>query len=420
MTLRIVKKSPLLFLFAISVLLLRIIIHNVNLNYETIYYRDFNPNITRTFKTQSSDDCLQFDHGNISHHHLPNVTSVFNCNSSSGKCKWFYPAKFFDVSCGIGKKHSSVLEYMERQRINKSLWVNSPPIILQRVSLHPGIKPNGKPPARTTSLPTHNLTMLRVHKAGSSSLVKAFQSLVVNSGAKGERMVSYLPPQGGGMFSRGRRLLSSVRGRDRKHRKKFKKMKKFENTERRSESGVFLDGAVEYGRDWGENDHTLFAVVRDPAERFISAIGQATGGKGSKKNGVAKQLISECLKDTRRETLRCFVDLIKRRGTWIEIHFTPMVFELSFGSMYKDVPIAIFPFTEMPTLLYELNADPALICKNGNKDGYRVSEVLSNMTVEHYDYETLCDLCEIYEMDVAFLQHINHSTSCDSCFTKIL
>ena len=33
-------------------------------------------------------------------------------------------------------------------------------------------------------------------------------------------------------------------------------------------------------------DHVMFAVVRDPTERFISSIGQAMGGMGSKRNVI--------------------------------------------------------------------------------------------------------------------------------------
>jgi len=312
---------------------------------------------------------------------------------------------------------------MEQLRISKELWVNSPPFVIQCASIHPGIPPNGKPPARTESLPTHNVTMLRVHKTGSSSLVKAFRKLVMDS-ANGERMVTYLPKKNPLLLPRKkgrlfhRKLLEKI-----KRRKKIRhgnKLKPEEVKERRTESGEFLDGAVKYRRKWGEKDHTLFAVVRDPAERFISAIGQATGAKGSKKNGVANQLVDECVKDTGRETLRCFVNLIMKASTWIEVHFTPMAYEISFATMYKDIPIAVFPFNELPTILYELNADPRLMTKNGKEEGYRVSEVLTKMTIDDYDDETLRDLCQIYEVDVLFLHHIGHTTLCDSSLPAIM
>ena len=72
------------------------------------------------------------------------------------------------------------------------------------------------------------------------------------------------------------------------------------------ESSAFLDNAVKYQRpeDWGDDDHTLFAVGRDPVERFISAIDQANGAYGSTNNGIGKQLMDECFKEISRQTMR--------------------------------------------------------------------------------------------------------------------
>ena len=74
---------------------------------------------------------------------------------------------------------------------------------------------------------------------------------------------------------------------------------------------------MKYQKTWGSTDSTLFAVIRDPAERFISAIGQATGATGSTNNGVAKVLVEECVKETSKETLSCFVNLVKTNSTWV-------------------------------------------------------------------------------------------------------
>ena len=52
-----------------------------------------------------------------------------------------------------------------------------------------------------------------------------------------------------------------------------------------------------------------------------------------------------------------------------------MAFELSFSIMYKDIPIAVFPFREVLTILHELNKKPTLTLDNGTTDGYRVDQV---------------------------------------------
>jgi hypothetical protein len=184
------------------------------------------------------------------------------------------------------------------------------------------------------------------------------------------------------------------------------------------EASRFLEGATKYKRhdEWGERDHTLFAVVRDPVDRFISAIGQATGAYGSTQNDIGQQLLDECLKETSRETLRCFIDLMHTNSTWIEVHFTPMVLEISFATIYKDIPVAVFPFTQVPNLLVELGSDPSVKKKDGHKSGYRKSAVLTNMTAADYDDDMLLSLCQVYKMDAMFMRHLGMPTKCEKVF----
>jgi len=305
-----------------------------------------------------------------------------------------------------------MIEYMESQRIKRDLWKGGPPIVLPWVSLHPGIKPNGKPPGRTIPLPTHNLSMVHVHKTGGTSLVTAFSSLSSKRDVNGKRMMTYQPALLR-RRPRTKKIRSALKERIQKREHAIELDSNSSSPKYRTESSAFLDGAVKYRRYWSEREHTLFAVVRDPAERFISAIGQATGASGSSNNGVAAWLRDECVKNTGRETLRCFVDVMMKNGTWIEVHFTPMVLEISFATMYKDIPVAVFPFIEVPTLMYELNQRPGVKKKDGKKKGFRQSEVLTDLTVDQYDEGTLRDLCKIYEVDTLFLHHIGYETKCD-------
>ncbi len=189
--------------------------------------------------------------------------------------------------------------------------------------------------------------------------------------------------------------------------------KSFNNSKSYNEVDKFLNGAVKYKSDWGLTDHTLFAVIRDPAERFISAIGQATGAFGSTANGVGKKLLDECLKTTPKETLTCFVNLVETDSTLIEIHFTPMALEISFATMWKDIPVAVFPFQEVPSLLNEVGADPNGKKKDGHKSGYRKDPVLTDMSSAHYDETSLRKLCKIYWVDVLMLNHIGYESNCD-------
>jgi len=354
------------------------------------------------------ENCELFDNGNINPIN-PNITSIFNCNSKYGECQYFYPSKFFHSKCGIGKVYAKDIEYMETLRRRKQLWMNGPPIVLPWVSINTKTTKINKQ-VRKVPFRTHNISMVHVHKTGGTSLVVQFGTMVRNFNAKGTRLTSYQPMK--------QAMKQHLRTRNNRQppqsEKQYDKKRQVYESSSRNQTRVLLDGACKYKEKWGERDHLIFAVVRDPAERFISAIGQATGAYGSGSNGVASQLRNECItNDNSQETLRCFVNLVKTNGTWIEVHFTPMAYELSFATLYKDVPVAIFPFSQVPALMVEFNGNPQEKKKNGSLKGFRKSNVLTEMSMKDYDKSMLQDLCEIYKVDVLFLWHIGYATHCD-------
>lgn len=360
--------------------------------------------------------CDSFDYGDVTPE--PNVTSIFNCGSEEGRCKWFYPAKFLDEDCGIGREFHSNIEYMDSKRQKGELWQRGPPIVLPWVSLSPKVSYNMN--GRTEPFMRHNLTFVHIHKTGGTSLVTAFSSLSARRYARGKRYTTYMPPTGRQQDSRispMRKPFPQKQGMSRNETTKTTPTNPLEaannrNKENWKNSGLHLDGIVKYRKEWGLTDSTLFAVVRDPAERFISAIGQATGATGSTSNGVAKMLVDECVKETSKETLSCFVDLVRFNSTWVELHFTPMVLELSFATEFKDIPVAIFPFIEVPQLMTEVGANPTSKKKDGSK--IRKYPVLTDMSLDDYDDESMKTLCEIYRADVLFLWQIGYATNCDS------
>ncbi len=333
-----------------------------------------------------------------------------NCESH-----WYYPAKFLDKTCGTGKEFNAQINKMKELYDARTLWLSGPPIVLPWARIDPEYM---RYPNKFTNKPwtRHNLSMTHVHKTGGTSLVTTFGAILAK-GARGKRHTVYMPGQ---KSFTGKKLEQMKAMQDRKEKQTGKRP---ELGPRKSqiygrnwnESFYFLDGATKYKReeDWGKTDHTLFAVVRDPAERFISAIGQATGAYGSAQNGIGQELLDTCLKSDSRETLRCFINLMHTNSTWIEVHFTPMVLEISFATIYKDIPVAVFPFDQVPNLLAELGADPNGKRKDGHQKGYRKSDVLTNMTVADYDHDMMKSLCDVYKMDAIFLKHIGMSSSCD-------
>ena len=216
--------------------------------------------------------------------------------------------------------------------------------------------------------------------------------------------------------------------------------------------------------------HMMMALVRDPVERFISSVGQVTSTKSSKK-GAGKRLKEICILSSQLDTdvemevngegesgsakmaqstttaisvngqiidktnnnkattvmnstttsdvFRCIVNIIKKEGYWIDVHFTPMILELSFATMQKDVPIAIFPFKTLPEVLINLGFDPRIKKKDGSKAGYR-SNLLTNATIDDLHPDVLEDLCHLYLMDVLFMRDLGFETNCDSFFSTLM
>ena len=119
----------------------------------------------KTYTNTENDDCNSFDHGDISSTN-PDLQSIFNCNSDHGKCKWHFPAKFFDVKCGVGREYVNDKEIIRRMHENRTLWLDGPPIVIPWASITPETNAHTY---RKEPYPAHNLSMTHVHKTGGVS-----------------------------------------------------------------------------------------------------------------------------------------------------------------------------------------------------------------------------------------------------------
>jgi len=280
------------------------------------------------------------------------------------------------------------LDEMQEMHEDGILWAGMPPIVMPYLRLDSQmVMKSGK------QFDRHNLSLIHVHKCAGSSLVVAFRDIVM----KNKNNVNVRND------FKGMHVLYSPSKYDSRDSAGWNKTREF------------LGGAVTYQKsfNWNETNHMIFAVVRDPVERFISAVGQVT----SEKFQSGKLLRDQCLKDTASETLQCFVSLVRTQGFWIDLHFTPMVFEIAFATMEIDLPVAIFPFDEVPNILANIGANPNRKKKDGHKAGYR-STVLMNVTINDFRADTLHELCLVYKMDVWFLRDLGYSTHCDSVIIR--
>ena len=153
---------------------------------------------------------------------------------------------------------------------------------------------------------------------------------------------------------------------------------------------------------FGDHNHVIFAVVQDPAERFVSSIGQAMGGEGSQRNLIRKTLQEEYIKSNSALTLTCMAKYARDHGFWIELHFTPQVIDILFTTLWRDYTHCCFPFNQLKSILtyFRIPKNQGMNDKSGR---YRLDAVLSEMTVEDYDDMAVTFVCEIYEA-IVFMQ----------------
>ena len=331
-------------------------------------------------------------------------SSFFNCDSPEGQCKYFYPSRFWNSQCGIGKKFSSLLETTKKLQEEAKLWLNMPYIPLPHIKITSATNQTND----ATGLPfrTKNITFIHVHKTGGTSLVSAYSQSMSKYKFNGRRNIIYNPTLIEKEKVMPKEMLNTT-----EDRKQWGGVRQYQSNKRVTTR--LLDGGVVFQDEWGPKDMMITAIVRDPIDRFVSAVGQAMGATGSVRNKSSFK--SRCSIEGIEETLQCAINYIKANGTFFELHFTPMALELSFGSMYKDVPIAIFPFEAVPDYLHELG-----IAKKKLKEGSKSRiKHLRGMNSSHLDENMIQSVCDIYNVDVVMMRSLGWEVPrCDKYLPK--
>jgi len=377
------------------------------------------------------------------------VQSMFNCDLPNATCRYYFPVNFFEDGCGIGREFAHHITEAEAMRRDQTLWNNMPSVGFPTLTMdHTCINIDGKDTTKNrpskgailhrpvrggkrgstaeqgkqlSDLGEHTLlsvgqrcmteriSFIHVHKSGGTSLHRSFDHINRNKNATITRHKWFTP---------SRVSLSELRNRNDPttiHDRKPDIKSSMYNFTLESTLQATTYPAVTFGED----DHVIFAVVRDPTERFISSIGQAMGGEGSQRNMIGKILQEECIKSTSALTLTCMAKYVRDHGFWIELHFTPQVIDISFTTIWQDIPIAVFPFVELKNIVAYLGT-PNVRGRSGTAGGYRPDPVLSEMSVDDYDDESLRIVCEIYEADVIMQRSLGiEVTRCDPFIKRL-
>lgn len=355
------------------------------------------------------------------------ANSIFNCNRTGGDdaippplCNYHYPARFFDEDCGIGRNFSRMVRDAEAKRLNDTLWLNMPhmgypTLTINNLCLTPhstkvrrerhskGDRSTNESKKVLTNIGesyrsssnnnndhradsslrcvTERVTHLHVHKAGGTTVRKVFTDYqrAFPGSAQLVRHHFFWPSMDA---DKKRTVYELAKTPLSRHATRYP------------------------SRAFAPEQHVAFATVRDPTERFVSSVGQALGGEGSRNNRIGARIVKTCFDDGRggKETnatvaLRCVVDYVATHGTWIELHFTPQALDIAFTTLWQDLPVAVFEFRYLPDILKYLGAEDTH-ARDGGKGKYRSVELLRNMTVDDYDEHSLRTVCELYEVDV--------------------
>lgn len=355
------------------------------------------------------------------------VRSIFNCDLHDATCQYYFPGNFFDEECGIGRSFAYHITDAESMRKNKTLWKNMPAVGFPTISMdNTCLNTNGSSINQSKEDDNSRLGPIARHQMRNKMGLRRKR-------AKAERSLTLSDIGEHPIPSKGIRCLTErisfihvhKSGGTSLHRS-FDHMKNwYDNTtitrhrwfipetitnrlavSKREAARLYnftlessLHATTYPATRFGEEDHVIFAVVRDPTERFISSIGQAMGGEGSQNNMIGEVLQKECIKSTSALTLTCMAQYVRDHGFWIELHFAPQVIDISFTIIMQDIPIAVFPFKELKNILTYLGL-PEYKGRDGKDEEYRPDPVLSGMTVEDYNDESLRIVCKIYEVDV--------------------
>jgi hypothetical protein len=178
-------------------------------------------------------------------------------------------------------------------------------------------------------------------------------------------------------------------------------------TERRIGKEAFDQTAVELLDDVRRQSAFLFSFCRDPVLRFFSALGQLL----SMPQRHFKLSPCHRHKTSSQKLIQCVLDKIMNNGNsknYLDPHFMPQVYELySAVHQQEDIGIQLFSLSSFDDFQRSCGV-------NGNSNlpaRYRVGKSLPGFPSLSIDEaltpELLRQICELYRMDVIFLEALN-------------
>jgi Sulfotransferase family len=161
-------------------------------------------------------------------------------------------------------------------------------------------------------------------------------------------------------------------------------------------------------------DSVIFTVIRDPLERFVSAVQQVMH--------YNTEFRTQCLAWTARATLTCAINQMHDTGYLRDVHLVPMATHLRLWEDHPTARLAVLHLQDLHLLAEYINN--VVVTGNHNHGNqtiphgrdrsnvdYATSWVLAHMSVRQDCTPAMIQqLCHLYAVDVAFLQSIGYSS----------
>jgi hypothetical protein len=148
---------------------------------------------------------------------------------------------------------------------------------------------------------------------------------------------------------------------------------------------------------FNDPSHVAFTVVRDPVERFLSAIQQVMH--------YHDDLRDQCLLQTAQATIQCVLEFIASKPA-SDVHLLPMVSHLRL--LYK-VQLKVFQLEHIDTLS-DFFVGQSVHERDRSNVKIATSDILSKMTPLDCTKDMLLAICKLYAVDVAMIKSMGWET----------
>lgn len=294
----------------------------------------------------------------------------WNCDLAAVPCRFFRPHQFF-------QEQAQGLDY-------KSLGGNNNN--LPAMAALSWSSTSSSSSAAVVGLP-HNVSFIHIHKSGGTTVktllaqTKERISDLRTTAQTDAQLNHYKYSFGGGSLA-----------------------KKELNQQRRQ---AHIEGMIQLQQ---QQEGVVFTLVRDPLERFVSAVQQVMHYN----DGFRRK----CLRWTSRSTLECAIAHARETRFLGDVHLIPMATHFRLWDRYETARIAVLHLQDVHVLATYLglathqNGTTTMPhARDRSQVQYATSRVLANMNVQRDCTPAMMEqLCDLYAIDVLLLKSLGYES----------